>query len=1369
MPFVEQPSNKIRIAIDRGGTFTDCLGIVPEKEDILIKLLSNDPTNYADAPTEGIRRILEVATGTTIPRGQKIDTSNIESIKMGTTVATNALLERSSGKCALVVTRGFKDLLRIGDQTRPKLFDLNIRRPETLFQDVLEVEERVTLHDSTEDKASLRDPNRGEFSLKKGIGGEAIRVLEPLNVDQARQGLQTLYNKGVRSLAITLLHSYTFPDHELRVAEVASQIGFTQISISSQIFPMIKAISRGYSATADAYLTPLTRSYIDGFRNGFIGGLESSEGARCEFMQSDGGLVGWQHFSGLKAILSGPAGGVVGFSKTCYDLERKMPVIGFDMGGTSTDVSRYAGTLEHTFESMTAGVTIQSPQLEIDTVAAGGGSILSYKNRLFLAGPESASAHPGPVAYRKGGPLTVTDANLVLGRLQANYFPKIFGKHEDEPLDYEGSRRAFEELLVEVNADLTESGGKTKAVEELALGFLEVANETMCRPIRALTEAKGYRTSEHDLAVFGGAGGQHACAIASNLGIDRVLIHRYSSILSAYGMALADVVRDVQEPCSVPLNSSLEALDARLASLEKAGAEMLANDGFANQTIGFEHFLNLRYDGSDTTFMISRPEDISWAESFIAEHKRQFSFTMPGRAILVENVRVRATARSSSTEPEFILEKQLAENPPTAVASKVSDEVKVFFEGGWTTAPLYYLTSLTKGDLVEGPAIILDNTQTIVVTPKTKATILNRHVVLELDRKLPSAPVTDISSPKTVDPVELTVMAHRFMSIAEQMGHALQKTSVSVNIKERLDFSCALFSPDGRLVANAPHVPVHLGSMEQAVMYQHKKYLGQLRSGDVIVANHPISGGTHLPDITCITPVFDETGKEIIFYTASRGHHQEIGGILPGSMPAGSVELFEEGAMIVSEFLVRDGKFDEDMITRIMLHDPAQYSGCSGTRKLADNINDLKAQVSANAKGAALMGELVKERGLPTVHLNMHAITSNAEAIVRGFLKKVYEETGKTKLHALDYMDDGTPIELTITINPEDGSAHFDFTGTGEEGYHSFNAPQAIARSATLYVLRCLINQDIPLNEGCLRPLKFTIPEGSILNPSPEAAVCAGNPITSQRVTDVVIRAFEACAASQGDCNVFSFGIDGDHDESGRLIPNSGFGFGETICGGSGAGPGWHGTSGIHIHMTNTRITDPEMLEKRYPVVLREFSIQDGSGGKGRWNGGNGIRRIYEFERDVNASIVSERRVTRPYGMKGGADGRSGVNYIVKRGDGGRWCRLGGRKDFRAQKGDWFVVDTPGGGGWGVKSEDEVEVEVDGKKRMVERRFMKLVSFVKCGRPGTVITSNKIPSATPLPGHGRSPMFKLYPVGLAPALVTFWEYNVIWAKARGSL
>ncbi|KAF5590553.1 uncharacterized protein FSUBG_10769 [Fusarium subglutinans] len=1100
---------------------------------------------------------------------------------------------RSSTPCALVVTRGFKDLLRIGDQTRPKLFDLNIRRPETLFKEVLEIDERITLYDSTEESTGLSNADKELLGLKRGVGGEYTQVIKPIDIEGAKHGLQGLFDQGVRALAITLLHSYTFPDHELELARLADEIGFTEVSLSSQIFPMIKAISRGYSSTADAYLTPLTKAYINGFRSGFIGGLEDSNGARCEFMQSDGGLVNWQNFSGLKAILSGPAGGV--------------PIIGFDMGGTSTDVSRYAGHLEHTFESITAGITIQSPQLEVDTVAAGGGSILSYSNGLFHAGPESASAHPGPVAYRKGGPLTVTDSNLVLGRLQSQYFPKIFGPNENELLDYDGSRAAFEELLATVNADMTAAGAPTKTVEELALGFLQVANETMCRPIRSLTEAKGCRTSDHELTVFGGAGGQHACAIAANLGIDRILIHRYSSILSAYGMALADLVHDIQLPCTLPLETSLAELDARLKDLESRATEKLISDGVSMQSITFQHFLNLRYVGSDTTFMIPRPEQGTWSEAFTAENKRQFSFVMSGRDILVENVRVRATAQSPSVEPGFNLEKQIDASPLTAISNgKILNSVRVYFQKGWSDAPLYLLNSLDKGCVVQGPAIILDDLQTIIVSPEAKAIILERHVVQELESE-PKVKHSGekMTGPKRVDPVELTVLSHRFMSIAEQMGHALQKTSVSVNTKERLDFSCALFSPDGRLVANAPHVP--------------RTALPRRRS-----CGKP-------PDLRRNTPTgyylyharFHNEGKDIIFYTASRGHHQEIGGILPGSMPAGSVSLYEEGAMIVSEFLVKDGKFDEEMITRIMLEEPSRLPGCSGTRKLADNINDLKAQVSANAKGASLVSELISEYGLENVHFNMHAITDNAEACVRDFLLRTYKETGGKPLFALDHMDDGTPIQLTITIDPDTASAHLDWTGTDEQGYHSFNAPQAITRSATLYVMRCLIKQDIPLKEGCLRPLTFTIPEGSILNPSPEAAVCAGNPITSQRVTDVLIKAFAASAASQGDCNVVSFGIDGNIDAAtGNLIPDIGFVFCETICGGSGAGPGWHGTSGVHVHMTNTKICDPEIIEKRYPIVVREFSIRDDSGGKGQWNGGNGIRRVYEFGRDMGCSVL---------------------------------------------------------------------------------------------------------------------------------------------------
>lgn len=771
-------------------------------------------------------------------------------------------------------------------------------------------------------------------------------------------------------------------------------------------------------------------------------------------------------------------------------------------------------------------------------------------------------------------------------------------------------------------------------------------------------------------------------------------------------MALADVVHDIQRPHSVSLASAASQLESELRELEAEVQEKLKDDGASQGSIKFERYLNLRYAGSDTTFMIAEPSSGTWEDAFIKEHHRQFSFTMDGREILVENIRVRGIVRPESLEPALDLEKELREQPPVAVCEDaVADRVSIYFEDGWSQAALYFMAELKPGNLVKGPALLLDETQTVVVTPKSRAIVTRNHVVLELIERQSGSQTVGLAGEKSqVDPAELSVMGHRFMSIAEQMGHALQKTSVSVNIKERLDFSCALFSPDGRLVANAPHVPVHLGSMEQAVMYQHRRLKDDLRPGDVIFANHPVSGGTHLPDITCITPVFDSRGGKILFYTASRGHHQEIGGILPGSMPAGSVELFEEGAAIVSEFLVRNGHFDEALVRERMLNDPARYPGCVGTRKLADNINDLKAQVSANNRGAELLAELIEECGVERVHFYMGAITDNAEACVREFLVQTYHANQGNPLSAIDYMDDGTPIALTITIDPDHGNSHFDWTGTGHEGYHSFNAPQAICRSASLYVLRCLIDQDIPLNEGCLRPITFTIPEGTILNPSPAAAVCAGNPITSQRVTDVLLKAFAACAASQGDCNVVSFGTDGLRNECGVLQPNTGFGFCETICGGSGAGPGWHGTSGVHIHMTNTRITDPEILEKRYPIVLREFSIRHGSGGRGEWDGGNGIRRVYEMSADMSCSIVSERRVTQPYGMMGGQAGQRGCNFVVKGGEGGRWCRVGGRKDLNLQKGDWFVIDTPGGGGWAEPGGEEQPQQRG--VGTVERRFV---------------------------------------------------------------
>ena len=943
--------------------------------------------------------------------------------------------------------------------------------------------------------------------------------------------------------------------------------------------------------------------------------------------------------------------------------------ISFDMGGTSTDVSRYDGKFEHTFENTTAGVTVMAPQLDINTVAAGGGSILFWRHGLFVVGPDSAGAHPGPACYRKGGPLTVTDANLFLGRLLPEYFPKIFGPNENEGLDVGIVRKMFTELANQINLET----GLAKSAEDIALGFIEVANESMAKPIRALTEARGFDTSAHNLACFGGAGGQHACAIASLLSIQTVIIHTYSSVLSAYGMALADVVHEAQEPASGVFDAAaMESIKQRIATLKAKVNSELTKDGIPHDQIHHEVYLNLRYQGTDNTLMILEPEDGNFEEAFFKEHRREFTFTFPSRNILVEDVRVRGVGKSLSLASEAPQAELAALKPSPIGKENQDDSCTLFFTGsGNLTTPVFLLGNLKPGNIIPGPAMIIDNTQTIVVEPTATATILSRHVILNI----PTASTKLTGKARVVDPIRLSIFSHRFMSIAEQMGRMFQKISVSTNIKERLDFSCALFSPDGKLVANAPHVPVHLGSMEYAVRYQHELYSKVLKPGDHLCTNHPLAGGTHLPDITIITPIWDAEGKSIIFYVASRGHHAEIGGTHPGSMPSDSRMLYEEGAMTMSFKIVSEGRFNEEVVRKFLYDEPAAYPGCSGTRTYKDNVSDMKAAIAANHKGAQLIHSLVSEYTLPVVHFYMDAIKDNAEVAVREFLKKVGRETGGEPLCFSDYMDDGTEITLEVRIDPETGSSEFDFTGTGKETFNCLNAPKAIAHSAIIYCLRALINMDIPLNQGCLAPINVIIPEGTLLNPSGYAAVCAGNPITSQRITDVILGAFNACAASQGCCNIISFGM-GGLDKEGKEIP--GFGVGETICGGSGAGPTWHGTSGVHIHMTNTRITDPEVYELRYPIILRQFSIRHGSGGRGLYNGGNGVVREIEFRLPLSASMLSERRVFRPYGMAGGEPGQAGLNlYIKKEHDGKeRVINIGGKMELSVQPGERIVIHT---------------------------------------------------------------------------------------------
>ncbi|CAK7202586.1 hypothetical protein SEUCBS139899_005310 [Sporothrix eucalyptigena] len=1338
---------KVSIAIDRGGTFTDCFGSC-DGEHIIIKLLSEDPANYADAPLEGIRRIMSHFLKREIPRGEILDTTQIDSIRMGTTVATNALLERKGESIALVVTKGFRDCLSIGNQSRPRIFDLAIRKPDVLYEQVVEIDERVTLEDYAEDperhqteaavKARTPETALAETELVMGVSGETVRILQRPDEVKIREQLQAVYDSGIRSIAVCLMHAYTFPDHETLVGKIASEIGFGHISLSSELMPMIKLVSRATSVCADAYLTPAIKKYISGFQQGFVGGLgsksvksngaNSERGARCEFMQSDGGLVDVDKFTGLKAILSGPAGGVVGYAITSYDPKTKINVLGFDMGGTSTDVSRYGeGRYDHTFETTTAGVTIQSPQLDINTVAAGGGSRLFFRNGLFVVGPESAGAHPGPACYRKGGPATVTDANLYLGRLLPEFFPKIFGKNEDEGLDVAASKAALQELADQINRESTT--GKTMTVDEVAFGFLTVANESMTRPIRSITEAKGHDPAKHRLATFGGAGGQHAVAIAQSLGIRQILVHRYSSVLSAYGMALADVVDEQQEPESKVWPETKEGsniindLKEKMDKLRERSREALRDQGFQDDEMVFEEYLNMRYRGTESALMIVRPTAAEadehfggdrWAygQAFVRHHRYEFGFTLDDRDIIVDDVRVRGIGRSFRYD-EKTVDEQLAEvkinTSSDNHASKRHNQAQVYFDGGRIETPIFKLENLAVGDRVSGPAMLADGTQTIVVSPGTAATKLSTHVIIDIEHDGRGKEQKEAEGDREVDPILLSVFGHRFMAIAEQMGRALQKTSVSTNVKERLDFSCAIFDADGALVANAPHLPVHLGSLSTCVRVQAEIWRGKLQKGDVIISNHPSYGGTHLPDVTLIMPAFDRKGENILFYAASRAHHADIGGITAGSMPPHSRELYQEGAAVTTAKIVASGKFDEDLVVDLFYKQPAKFPGCSGTRCLADNINDLKAQVSANQKGISLIESLFEEYGEETVDLYMRAIQDNAAACVRALLKQVSKRFEGRDLSAVDHMDDGSPIRLRVSIDAEKGEALFDFAGTGPEVYGNINAPEAVTYSAIIYCLRCLISEDIPLNQGCLRPVTVKIPPKSLLSPSDRAAVVGGNVLTSQRVTDVIFKAFEACAASQGDCNNLTFGFGGNVNGSETV---KGFGYYETIAGGSGAGPDWDGTSGVHTHMTNTRITDSEVFERRYPVLLREFSLRKGSGGNGQHRGGDGVVRDIEFRIPLQVSILSERRVYQPYGLAGGEPGQCGLNLWVRRvekaswesalkrlenGDSGegevemeeRQINLGAKNSAPMNKGDRIIVCTPGGGGWGPAGKDK--------------------------------------------------------------------------------
>ena len=1197
-----------RFWIDRGGTFTDIVARAPDGSLQTRKLLSDNPEQYADAAVEGVRRILGIATGP-LPAGL------VAEVRMGTTVATNALLERKGEPVVLAITRGFGDALRIGWQSRPDLFARHIVLNDQLCDRIVEIDERVRA-DGVVDRA--------------------------LDEAQARADLMAARACGFRAVAIVLVHGWRFTDHERRLATIAGEVGFEQISVSHEIGALIKLIGRGDTTVADAYLSPILRAYVDRV------GADLGASTPLLFMQSSGGLTAAEAFRGKDAILSGPAGGVVGMAGTARaaGFDR---VIGFDMGGTSTDVSHFAGDYERTSDAVVAGVRLRAPMLGIHTVAAGGGSICRFDGSRLRVGPESAGAVPGPAAYRRGGPLTVTDCNVMLGKLRPDQFPSVFGPNGDQPLDATAVTTGFEALAAEVRR----ATGRDATPEALAEGFITIAVQSMAEAIKSVSIQRGYDVTRYVLNCFGGAGGQHACLVADALNMTRVMLHPFAGVLSAYGMGLAEVRAIRQATVAVPLDPAGDAaLSDQAKTLERQARGDLIAQAFTEAALTTLVRAEIKFAGSDTPLVVPFGPASEMRAAFEALHRLRFGFFAEDKALLVEALEAEAVAASGQTPSA------LAASAPD-LALTVITRVPVRMAGTAHEVPVYRRSDFGPGTAVDGPALILEDTGTTVVEPGWCAAA-DPALNLILERTVPLPARTAMGT--DVDPIMLEVFNSRFMACAEQMGEALRATAYSVNIKERLDFSCAIFDTTGALIANAPHIPVHLGSMGESIRTVIASRGGGadgrgMRRGDVYMLNAPYNGGTHLPDITVIMPVFLEADDAPAFFVASRGHHADVGGITPGSMPPASRTVEEEGVLI-DDFLLIDAGSLRDSETRALF-----ASGRYPSRNVDQNMADLKAQVASCARGGDELTRMVAEFGRPVVAAYMGHVQDNAEEAVRRAIAAL-----KPGAFALE-MDDGAVIRVRIDVDPEARSAVVDFTGTSDQLPNNFNAPLSIARAATLYVFRTLVDDAIPLNEGCLKPIRLIVPEGSMLNPRYPAAVVAGNVETSQAVVDCLYGALGVLAASQGTMNNFTFG-----DETRQYY--------ETIAGGSGAGPGFDGTAAVQTHMTNSRLTDPEVLETRLPVLLEEFSIRRGSGGDGANRGGEGAVRRVRFLEPLTAGILSNHRRTAPFGLAGGCAGAVGVNR-VERAD-GSIEPLGATAEVEMGEGDVFVIETPGGGGFGA-------------------------------------------------------------------------------------
>ncbi|MCW2904800.1 MAG: hypothetical protein JWO67_7065 [Streptosporangiaceae bacterium] len=1192
--------------IDRGGTFTDVIGRRPDGTLVAHKLLSDAPGRYEDAAVAGIRLLLGLAEGDPIPADR------IDAVKMGTTVATNALLEHNGEPTVLVITKGFRDALRIAYQNRPRIFERAIALPEPLYHRVIEADER---HDA-----------RG-------------RVVAPLDERGVTRALRAAYDEGLRSVAIVCVHGYRAPGHEAGIGDIARRIGFPQVSESHRVSPLIKLVPRGDTTVVDAYLSPVLRRYVDRVA-AELGDVP------LMLMRSDGGLTQAHSFHGKDAILSGPAAGVVGMSRTsaAAGFDR---VIGFDMGGTSTDVSHYAGEFEREFETQVAGVRMRSPMMSVHTVAAGGGSILHFDGHRYRVGPDSAGADPGPAAYRRSGPLTVTDANVLLGRIQPRHFPHVFGPGGDRPLDGEVVRRRF--------AALAEHIDDGRGPEQVAAGFLEIAVANMANAIKKISIQRGHDVTGYALATFGGAGGQHACAVADALGMRTVLVHPLAGVLSAYGMGLADVTAMRQASVEAPLTGDLP-LEDLLGDLEaQARAELAREGGPAHQVRSMRRAL-LRYEGTDTALPVRMGPAADMVTAFEEVYRRRFAFLMPHRPIVVEAVSLELISASPAAVPSPLHHSDLADH--REITPQNGATARMFVEGGWAEVPLRERAALRPDDRLDGPAIIVEANATTVVEPGWQATV---HELGHLVLTRVTAPAQRRVLGTEADPVMLEIFNNLFMSVAEQMGVRLRSTASSVNIKERLDFSCALFDSGGHLIANAPHIPVHLGSMGESIKEVIKDRLGDgagMRPGDVYVLNDPYHGGTHLPDITVVTPVFGHD-EEILFYVASRGHHAEIGGLTPGSMPAFSTRVEEEGVLLRDRLLVRDGVMREDETVEVLRSAPYP------SRRPGDNMADLRAQVAANEKGVRELRAMVEHYGLEVVHAYMGHVRDNAEEAVRRVVPQLRDGSYAYEL------DNGAVIRVAVRVDRESRTAEIDFTGTSPQLPGNFNAPSSVAMAAVLYVFRTLVDDDIPLNSGCLEPLRVIIPPGTMLSPEYPAAVAAGNVETSQAVTGALYAALGVQAEGSGTMNNVTFG-----DERHQYY--------ETVASGSGAGEGFAGADVVQTHMTNSRLTDPEVLEWRFPVRLESFEIRAGSGGGGRWPGGNGGRRRIRFLEPMTVTVLSGHRRIPPYGMAGGGQGALGRHWVEH--PDGSVTRLRGCDSTPVEAGDAFVLETPGGGGYGPEA-----------------------------------------------------------------------------------